>query len=137
MNDNAEIYDDFAVQLGAFAAQLSPALPVSFPGAGMDPPATGAWLEAVWIPNQTANYGLADDAPSLLQGMAQVNVCYRPGEGIVEGLQLAGMVVEAFGKGTRFAERVRVYRKPWIANVIEDPDRVMHPVTIPWQGFNA
>ncbi len=136
MNDDA-IYDDFAVKLSAFAAQLSPALPVGFPGTGFTPPATGAWLEAVWIPNRTVNYGTANDAPSLLQGMAQVNVCYRPGEGIVGGLRLAGAVVEAFAKGTRFADIVRVYEKPWIANVIEDPDRVMHPVTIPWRGFNA
>lgn len=136
MNDDA-IYDDFATKLGTFAAGLSPALPVSYPGVGLTPPKSGFWLELVWIPNETANYGTASDAPSLLQGMAQVNVCYRPGTGIKDGLQLAGAVIQAFGKGTRIADRVRVYRKPWVANVIEDPERVMHPVTIPWRGFNA
>lgn len=136
MNEDA-IYDDFCTKVSAFAAGLSPAIPVAFPGIGFTPLASGFWLEVVWIPNETANYGMEDDAPSLLQGMAQVNVCFRPGLGIVGGLQLAGAVVQAFPKGTRLADRVRVYRKPWVANVIEDPERVMHPVTIPWQGFNV
>lgn len=136
MNDD-EIYDDFATKLGAYAEGRSPALSVAYPGRGFSPPESGFWLEAVWIPNETANYGMEDDAPSLLQGMAQVNVCYRPGHGIVGGLAVAGEIIQAFAKGTRFANMVRVYRKPWVANVIEDPDRIMHPVTIPWQGFNA
>lgn len=131
----ASIYDDFCTKLSAFAAGVSPALGVAFPGIGFEPPSDGFWLEARWIPNETANYGTANDAPSLMQGLAQVNVCYRPGGGIVDGLALAGEVIAAFGKGTVFDDSVRVYRKPWVADVIEDPERVMHPVTIPWRGF--
>lgn len=136
MNDDA-IYDGFATLLSTFAAGRSPALPVLFPGIGAKPPASGFWLELRWIPNEPANYGTANDAPTLLQGLAQVNVCYRPGQGIVDGLELAGAVIAAFPKGTVIAERVRITRRPWVAGAIEDPERVMHPVTIPWQGFNA
>lgn len=131
------IYDDFAVKLNAFAAGLSPAIPVGFPGVGFAPPDSGLWLEAQWMPNETVNYGLADDAPSLLQGMAQVGVCCRPGAGIMEPLGIADMVIVAFAKGTKFANSVRVYRKPWVSGAIEDPERVMHPVTIMWRGLNA
>lgn len=129
------IYDGFCDLLAAFAAQFSPPLSVAYPGIGFTPPSAGQWLELVWIPNETENYGTADDDPSLLQGLAQVNVCYRPGPGIVGGLALAKQVIAAFGKGTEFAG-MRVYRKPWVASVIEDPERVMHPVTIPWRGFD-
>lgn len=135
MSDSA-IYDAFAELLAAFAAQLSPALTVAYPGVGFTPPTAGEWLELVWIPNETQNYGIADDGPSLLQGLAQVNVCYRPGQGIVQGLALCDAVVAAFGKGTEFAQ-MRVYRKPWVALVIQDPERVMHPITIPWRGFDS
>lgn len=131
-----EIYEGFVALLTAFAAQLSPALEVAYPGVGFKPPTAGFWLELVWIPNDPQNYGIEDDGPTLLLGLAQVNVCYRPGRGIVDGLQLAGQVVTAFGKGTTFAG-VRVTTRPWIAAVIEDPERVMHPVTIPWRGFDS
>ncbi len=130
------IYDAFCDLVGAFAAQFSPPLQVAFPGVGFKPPTSGQWLELVWIPNETQNYGLGDDGPSLLQGLAQINVCYRPGPGIVGGLALAKQVIAAFGKGTGFAG-MRVYRKPWVASVIEDPERVMHPITIPWRGFDG
>lgn len=136
MSDEA-IYDDFCTKLSTFAGGFSPPLQVAFPGIGFTPPAAGMWLELQWVPNETVNYGMADDAPVLMQGLAQVGVCYRPGGGLMAGLQLAGAVVAAFPKGTRIADLVRVYRKGWVASVIEDPERLMHPVIIPWQGFDA
>lgn len=135
MSDDA-IYDAFCGLLSAFAAQLSPPLAVAFPGVGFTPPTEGMWLELVWIPNETQNYGIADDGPSLLQGLAQVNVCYRPGRGIVDGLAMVNAVIVAFGKGTEFGT-MRVNRKPWCASPINDPERVMHPITIPWRGFDS
>lgn len=135
MSDDA-IYDAFAGLVGTFAGQFSPALKVSYPGVGFAPPTAGAWLEVQWFPNQTQNYGLDDDGPSLLQGFGQVSVCYRPGGGIVSGLALARLVTAAFGKGTTFGG-VRVYRKPWVSSVIQDPERIAHPVTIMWHGFDG
>ena len=132
-----DIYVDFCTKLAAFAATFSPDVPVAYPGVGFEPPTSGVWLELQWVPNDTVNYGMANDAPVLRQGMAQVGVCYRPGAGVVSGLTVANAVIAAFPKGTRIANEVRVYRKPWIAAIIQDPERVMHPVTIPWQGFNA
>lgn len=129
------IYNDFAGRVSAFAAEFSPALPVAFPGVPFEPPSAGQWLEVRWFPNETQNYGWEDDAPSLAQGMGQVSVCYRPGGGIVAGLALANLVVAEFPKGTVLQD-VRVYRKPWISSVIEQPQMVMHPVTIPWRGLN-
>lgn len=133
---NSPVYDDFAEKVSTFAAGLSPPLGVAFPGVGFTPASEGAWLEVRWFPNETQNYGLADDAPSLSQGFGQVSVCYRPGDGIVDGLALADAVIAAFPKGT-ILEDVRVYRKPWVSTVIEQPQLVMHPITIPWRGFNG
>lgn len=126
-------YDEFALQAGAFAAARS--LPIAFPAVKFAAPEQGQWLEVSWVPGATRNYGLADTGPSLLQGLAQVSVCERPGDGIVGLTELADEVIAAFAKGTVFGP-VRVYRKPYQSGSIIDPARVMVPVTIMWQGFS-
>lgn len=133
MSDTA-IYTSFAGLVASFAATNG--LRCSYPGVGFTPPDSGAWLELQWFPNQTHNYGVGDDAPSLLQGFAQLSACYRPGTGIVTGAQLSDSIITAFGKGTTFGS-MRVYQKPWTNSIIQDPERIMHPVTIPWRGFDG
>lgn len=133
MSDTA-IYDAFAGLVGAFAASIG--LPCSYPGISFTPPTSGSWLELQWFPNQTQNYGMEDDGPSLMQGFGQLAACYRPGAGIMVGTQLTDQIIAAFAKGTTFAG-MRVYRKPWTSTIIQDPDRDMHPVTIMWRGFDS
>lgn len=135
MSDNA-IYDTFATRVGQFAAQFSPAMQVGYPGVGFDPPSEGDWLEVKWFPNETQNYGLENDAPSLKQGFGQISICTRPGDGIVPSLTLAEQVIAYFPKGT-VLDGVRVYRKPWASSVLEEPDKVSIPITIMWRGFDA
>lgn len=130
---NSAIYDDFAVEVSAFAITLSPPLPVSYPGLPFTPPASGYWLEVQWFPNETQNYGIAFDGPSVLRGFGQVSVCTRPGTGLVKPMDLAGLVIETFDKGTRIGDAL-VYRKPWASSVIQDNERLMIPVTIMWQA---
>jgi len=131
---DTEIYDAFATLVTRFATVAS--LPCSYPGLGFTPP-TGAdarWLELQWFPNQTQNYGMADDGASLMQGFAQLSACYRPGQGIMVGTAITDQIIAAFAKGTTFAG-MRVERKPWTSSIIQDPERHMHPVTIRWRGF--
>lgn len=135
MSDDA-IFNAFAERATAFAAQFSPTMPVAYPGIGFAPPTSGVWLELKWFPNETLNYGMENDAPSLKQGFGQVSVCYRPGGGIMSGLALVEQVIVYFGKGTIF-DGVRVYRKPWASSVLEEPERISHPVTVMWRGFDA
>ncbi|WP_236546071.1 phage tail terminator-like protein [Stenotrophomonas sp. 364] len=108
----------------------------SYPGQGFTPPTgNGArWLELQWFPNRTENYGIEDDGPFLMQGFGQLSACYRPGQGIMVGTAITDQIIAAFAKGTTFAG-MRVERKPWTSRIIQDPERVMHPVTIPWRGF--
>ncbi|WP_282254151.1 hypothetical protein [Stenotrophomonas sp. PS02299] len=56
------------------------------------------------------------------------------GQGIMVGTAITDQIIAAFAKGTTFAG-MRVERKPWTSSIIQDPERVMHPVTIPWRGF--
>jgi hypothetical protein len=77
---------------------------------------------------------MGDVGPSPLQGFGQLSACYRPGGGIIVGTTITDQIIAAFAKGSTFAG-VRVYRKPWTSSIIQDPGRIMHPVTIPWRGF--
>jgi hypothetical protein len=133
MSDTA-IYDAFATLVGQFA--VAQALTCSYPGQAFTPPTgKGArWLELQWFPNRTQNYGIEDDGPFLMQGFGQVSACYRPGQGIMVGTVITDQIIAAFSKGTTFGG-MRVERKPWTSSIIQDPERIMHPVTVPWRGF--
>lgn len=133
---NSSIYDAFATQVATFAAGSSPALPVAYPGVHFDSPAAGYWLELAWFPNETQNYGLGNDGPSLMQGFGQIAVCHRPGSGVMGGLAIADSVINAFRKGTAIGS-AKVEREPWVSAVVIDGDKVMHPVTVRWKRFAA
>lgn len=133
MSDTA-IYDAFVALVIQFAADQG--LTCAYPGVSFTPPTDNdaRWLELQWFPNETQNYGMADDGPSLLQGFGQLSACYRPGKGIMVGTRITDQIITAFAKGTTFAG-MRVYRMPWTSTIIQDPERHMHPVTIMWRGF--
>lgn len=126
-------YDAFATQLAAFAA--AEGVPVSFKGVNFTPPTSGPWLETSWIPNVPLNYGIGDDGPTQERGLAVVNVCGRPGVGINPTLALAERVRAAMGKGTRFGG-VRVYAKPAVNVLPDEPNRLVTTVTAQWSGFD-
>lgn len=132
MSQNS-IYDAFAARVSAFAASLTPALPVAFPGVPFTPPATGRWLEVRWFPNETTTYAIQDDPPCIVfAGMGQISVCERVGAGLA-GLSVANAAVEYFPKGTLLGVG-RVEVQPWVSNVIQEPDRIAYPVTVRWRG---
>lgn len=126
-------YDAFATQVAAFAA--AEGVPVGFKGVNFTPPTSGLWLETSWITNTPLNYGTADDGPTQERGLAVVSVCDRPGRGIGAAQGLAGRVRSALGKGTRLGP-VRVYAKPAMTELPDEPSRVMVTVTALWSGFD-
>lgn len=142
---DAALYSTFSAMVASFAQSVGlPTSSVSFPGVGFTPPTNGMWLEFQWFPNETQNYGISDNAASILQGFAQISACYKPGgvafpgetakiSGLTNGNRMADLIISAFGKGTEFST-ARVYRKPWTNSIIQDPQRIMHPVTIMWRG---
>lgn len=130
MSYDVTIYSAFVAKVEAFATARS--LPVAWPGVHFTPPATGAWLELAWFPNETRNMALGNDA-SQLRGFGQVSCCARPGTGIVQPLDLAGEVIELFEKGTPLGV-ASVERKPWASNVLVANERVSAYVTVRYSG---
>lgn len=130
---DAEIYDAFAAAVSTFAGSLSSPLPVAFPDVQFTPPDEGPWLEVKWFPNETQNYGIGNEGPSVHRGFGQVAVVTRKGTGLVDLLVVAGGVLAAFTKGTLLGP-ARVYRKGWVSSVVQDTDRTLLPITIPYRA---
>lgn len=135
MTIHATVWDDVCTKLSAFAAQLSPPLPIIFDGVEGKPPDSGLWLEAQLFPQRTRTYGLPDDGPFDYSGFVQVLVCQRPGAGIGAGLDIANEVVKTFKKGTVLAD-ARVNTEPTQAPPLPSPNRINHAVTI-WYYASA
>ena len=133
---DADIYGAFAVLIEAFAQNASPALTVSYPGIDFTPPDSGEWLEMRFFPNETKNFGIADDGPSTHEGFIQLAACHRPGTGIVSGITLAGAIIAQFAKGTTVGNAT-IERKPYISAIVTMDDRICHPVTIPYRRMTT
>ena len=66
------------------------------------------------------------------QGIFQVNVLIRPGEGIFGINEIADQVRALYPKNASITGLVRVQRNPWSMEIEADPDRMMVMVTIPY-----
>lgn len=129
----ADIWAAFSAGVDSFAAQVSPPLQVIHQGTHGTPPDQGTWLETRFFPNRTINYGLSANGPSEHRGFCQISVCYRGGAGIISGLEFANEAVEYFNKGTLIGP-ARVESKPYVSSVVVLPERISHPVTIPYSA---
>ena len=108
--------------------------PIGWPGLEFTAPTTGPWLEVQFMPNQGIDNGLAPTDQAVPQGIFQVNVLIRPGEGIFGINAIADQVKELYPKSATITGLVRVQRNPWSMEIEADPDRMMVMVTIPYSG---
>jgi hypothetical protein len=127
------IFQAFAVLLTTFGQQTSPATPVAYPGINFTPPSTGEWIELSWFPNETLNYGIPNDGPSIHRGFVQAMAYTRPGAGVVGVTQLASAIISTYAKGLEVGGAT-IERKPWMSSVIQEGDKIMVPVTIPYRA---
>lgn len=131
MSLTTEIYNAFSIRAGAFAAAQG--LPIAYPDISFTPPPIGQWLEVRAFWNDGANYGMADDGPTVEQGFFRLMACGRTGSGLMDLQTLAESIVAAFPKGTMLA-KARVERSPSMSGPIQDDDRSTIPVTIRWRA---
>jgi hypothetical protein len=133
MDVDAQIYEALVAHLQDFVNQFSPPYKVGYPGVNFTPPNSGQWLEVRFFPNETQNYGIADEGPHDHRGFFQVMVCERPGGGITVGTMVADAVIAHFDKGT-VVEPARINRRPWLSNIVHAPERTLYPVSIPYEA---
>ena len=108
--------------------------PIGWPGLEFTAPTTGSWLEVQFMPNQGIDNGLAPTDATVPQGIFQVNVFARPGDGIIGMNEIADDVKALYPKNATITGLVRVQRNPYSMQIEGDPDRMMVMVTIPYTG---
>ena len=108
--------------------------PIAWPGFDFAPPASGPWLEVQFMPNQGIDNGLAPTDVTVPQGIFQVNVFARPGDGIIGMNAIADDVKALYPKNATITGFIRVQRRPYSMEIEGDPDRMMVMVTIPYSG---
>jgi hypothetical protein len=126
-------------RLAAFTA--SPALQVAWPNVPFPaPPATDkpdTYLQASVLRAQTQGIGIA--AWDEHAGILQVDVLYKPSDGEIKPLNVAGAVAAWFGRGTRMVNgsvQVDVYETPSVANSTPNGDGYdKFPVSIRYRSF--
>jgi len=110
----------------------APGYPIGWPGLEFTAPTTGPWLEVQFMPNQGIDNGLAPTDATVPQGIFQVNVFARPGDGIIGMNEIADEIKALYPKSATITGLVRVQRNPWSMEIEADPDRMMVMVTIPY-----
>ncbi|HEY7885456.1 MAG TPA: phage tail terminator-like protein [Cellvibrionaceae bacterium] len=127
---NNQIFTGFADKL--IAASLG--YGIAWPGIEFTPPATGFWLEVNHFPNRGRDEGLAYDSSYVPEGIIQVNVCDRPGEGIIPANAIVDQLLAVFPKGETLSGSVRISRKPYATERMDMDDRFMIPVVFEYIG---
>ncbi len=119
----------------------TPALQIAYPGIAF--PATGqplpdSYLQASFMPNRTDTLSVGIGRQRH-QGIFQVSVWWKSGQGLVKPFDVAGAIIDHFAKGTRLTSGdvvVQINRKPWSAGPLQEADRVQIPVSAPYVSFN-
>lgn len=131
---DSDIYNAFCLLAADFALALSPPLVVAYPNVAFTPPDDAPWIEVRWFPNETQNYGVSNDGPSMRRGFFQIGVATRVREGLAALTDVVGLAIVAFAKGTQFGG-ARIPRKPWASSVLEEPDRALMYITVPYYAM--
>lgn len=115
----------------------SPALNVYQQGI-VDPPKDdkGKYIELQFVPNESVNLSVGNNAASWHQGFLQATVVWPAGQGTVVLHDHAGQIIEAWKKGTILygtGFKLKVTRQPSERGPIKDGKTWRVPVIIPYQ----
>lgn len=120
--------------------QLSPRYPVQWPDVKFEPPTESdghggtrpaPYLRASFMPAEiTSSVG---HGSNIHRGLFQVDVFYPRGQGLPNGMEVAGSIKEWFARNTnisRESANVRIVKEPSIGTPIEE-DKLLHiPVRV-------
>lgn len=114
----------------------TPTLPVYQQGVNSPETDDKDYIVLEFVPNDSSNLYVGNDAPSFHQGFLQATVVGKAGKGTVRLLDLAGVIIEAWKKGTQLQGtgfRLKVPRQPTERGPIKDGKSWRVPVLIPYQ----
>ena len=116
----------------------NPATDVAYPNVAFTPAGRSPYRKVEFIPNLADLVGIAFDSSRDFQGLLQVSVFWKAGDGLVKPTQVAAQIAAHFAPGTRIARNgitVRIDQKPRVISSIQEPDWTQIPVSIAWRAF--
>ena len=118
--------------------QLTPALPTQWENvAGFTLPPDGAPYQRAWLlPADPINPEI--NANHIEHGLFQINLYYKLGIGSRDPMERAELIRQHFLRGATFTRNgisVTVTATPRIAPAIQDADRYVVPVRVPYRSF--
>lgn len=108
--------------------------PVAYPGVAFDPPASGEWIEILFLPNQDIGDPVNANSNNVAQGIFRLVCCDRQNTGSIPLYEMADTVRQAFAKGADVGG-VFAVRRTGKPEAIDYGDGVMRlSVTVAYQA---
>lgn len=129
-----KLYQAIAARL----ADLSPAVPTSWPGVKFTPTTGSPWIRLSFNLVRVSALSL-DNACDEFRGLAQVSVFWPPGEGLVAPMGLAETIKALFPRDsdlTYDGQALQITLPPAIGPAIIEPDWIQVPVSIYFAAFS-
>lgn len=130
------VRDAFEQRLASWAAAQSPAIPVAYQGVEFKPPATGHYLRAFLLPNNT-NSNTLDQLHRQYRGFFQVSIVMPSGSGMGAAEALVSALDALFPPSepiTSGAIKVTVTSPMSAAAAIDENGRDVIPVSCAYQA---
>lgn len=127
---------ELMIKTGLEMVISSPGLPVYQQGINDPGGEEKDYIVLEFVPNDSANLYVGNDAPSFHQGFLQATVVGAAGKGTVRLHDLAGSIIEVWKKGTTLQGagfRLKVPRQPTERGPVKDGKNWRVPVIIPYQ----
>ena len=114
----------------------STGLPIEWENAGFQPPATGAWLRATFMPGEPEQVTWGFNGIDLLVGLYQIDVFTPLGQGDILARQTADSVMAIFSRGLVVAATgfsIRVIKSYTFTGRAEQGGYYHLPVIVSWR----
>lgn len=125
-------------------ATMSPALPISYPGVGFEPPTDGSpWLRATLMKGDPLSLSVNFSGSSKYVGLLQVDLFAPPQTSLLTMTATIGPVVTAFKRGTQMEQDgfvIKINDAPSVGDLVNEKPSgsvtltrwLMLPVRVRW-----
>jgi hypothetical protein len=135
MSFHNDIYALLAADVESYFGVVG--IPVFSPGAGGTPPDNNVWVDFRFFFNSNASYSLSSEKPiGVSRGFFRFGISGKPGPGVGPLLRVADAAALRFCKGYTIQASTNTFVNdvPSVGSFIEEPDRVIVPITFRFQG---
>lgn len=135
MSYHDDVYSLLAADIESFFGVAG--VPVHCPGVTNTQPSEGAWVDFRFFFNSNTSYALSNEKPQGdSRGFFRLGISSRPGFGVGSLIRIGDAAMLRFCKGYMIhaPTNTGIREVPVMGGFIEQPDRILVPVTFRFQG---